>query len=102
MSHVADIGLSEAEDRQILDFASRENRICVTLDADFHALLATTGATVPSVIRIRREGLNAKAIAELLITIWPRIEKSIARGALVTITERSVRLRGLPLSRKKN
>lgn len=101
VSHVGDLGLSKAEDNQILEFARRENRICVTLDADFHALLATSGAASPSVIRIRREGLNAKAIAELLTKIWPRIEKAIASGVLISITERSLRLRGLPVSRKK-
>jgi predicted nuclease of predicted toxin-antitoxin system len=101
VSHVGDLGLSKADDSQILDFARRENRICVTLDADFHALLATSGAASPSVIRIRREGLNAKAMAELLTTIWPRIEDAIASGVLITITEHSLRLRGLPVSRKK-
>ena len=38
--HVGDIGLGRATDQRILDYAKRENRICVTLDADFHALLA--------------------------------------------------------------
>ena len=47
VSHVGDLGLSKADDSQILDFARRENRICVTLDADFHALLATSGAASP-------------------------------------------------------
>ena len=49
--HASDVGLSRATDRQILDYAMSDNRICVTLDADFHALLATAGASKPSVIR---------------------------------------------------
>jgi hypothetical protein len=40
-------------------------------------------------------------MAELLTTIWPRIENAIASGVLITITERSLRIRGLPVSRKK-
>ena len=99
--HVGDIGLTRAEDTQILEHARAEKRICVTLDADFHALLATGEAKAPSVVRIRREGLNAKAIYDLLLNIWPRIEKSVERGALVTVTERSVRVRVLPISGKK-
>ena len=99
--HVGDIDLSRASDRHILDYAKRENRTCVTLDADFHALLATTEATKPSVIRIRKEGLNANALAKLLMTVWPRIEQSIIEGAMVTITEKSIRVRQLPISGKR-
>ena len=64
---MSDIGLSRATDRQILDYAMSDNRICVTLDADFHALLATAGASKPSVIRIRKEGMPAHALAQLLV-----------------------------------
>ncbi|MBI4203859.1 MAG: DUF5615 family PIN-like protein [Betaproteobacteria bacterium] len=99
--HVGDIGLSRATDQRILDYAKRENRICVTLDADFHALLATTDAAKPSVIRIRKEGLNAKAIAELLLKVWPRVEQSAIEGAMITITEKSIRVRALPISAKR-
>jgi predicted nuclease of predicted toxin-antitoxin system len=52
--HVADVGMSRAEDTSILERARSEQRICVTLDADFHALLATSGEPLPSVLRIRR------------------------------------------------
>jgi predicted nuclease of predicted toxin-antitoxin system len=65
--HVGDIGLSRATDQQILDYVKSDNRVCVTLDADFHALLATADASRPSVIRIRKEGLQAGALAELLM-----------------------------------
>jgi predicted nuclease of predicted toxin-antitoxin system len=100
--HVSEIGLSRATDRQILDRAISENRVCVTLDADFHALLATADATGPSVIRIRRERLQARAMADLLRTVWPHIEKSTIDGAIITITEKSIRVRGLPVSGKAN
>ena len=72
--HVGDIGMSQARDRAILEFAGRDKRICITLDADFHAILAVTSALGPSVIRIRREGLRGDEHAALLTEIWPRIE----------------------------
>ena len=99
--HVGDIGLDRATDQQILDYARSDNRVCVTLDADFHARLATTDAIAPSVIRVRKEGLQARAIADLLMTVWPRIEQSIIDGAMITITEKSIRVRGLPVSGKQ-
>jgi predicted nuclease of predicted toxin-antitoxin system len=69
------------------------SRVCVTLDADFHSLLATSGERGPSVIRIRKEGLDATALAALLQTIGPRVEDALDSGALMTITERSIHVR---------
>ena len=55
--HVAGIGLSRASDAEITEHARNLGRLIVTLDADFHRLLSISGASFPSVIRIRREGL---------------------------------------------
>ena len=90
--------MSRSRDAEILDSAQRENRICVTLDADFHAILAVTNASGPTVIRIRREGLDGEAIASLLKTIWPQIELHVTTDAMITVTENSVRIRRLPIS----
>jgi predicted nuclease of predicted toxin-antitoxin system len=49
-------GLATARDAKIIDFARQRGWIVATLDADFHALLALSGATGPSVVRIRIEG----------------------------------------------
>jgi predicted nuclease of predicted toxin-antitoxin system len=39
--------MDRAEDADILEFARRDSRVCVTLDHDFHAHLATTGKDAP-------------------------------------------------------
>jgi predicted nuclease of predicted toxin-antitoxin system len=67
--HVGEIGLSEAEDTEIIQMAREEGRVVVTLDADFHTLLALDEATFPSVIRIRIERLRAPALTELLLKV---------------------------------
>ena len=95
--HVAECGLSEAPDSLILQYAEANDRIVCTLDADFHALLAVSGATGPSVVRIRREGLRGPALASLLKQVWSRIAEPLETGALVTVTERAIRLRRLPI-----
>jgi len=50
----------------ILDLGREVGRTVVTLDADFHALLALKGAISPSVIRLRIEGLRAEELATLV------------------------------------
>jgi predicted nuclease of predicted toxin-antitoxin system len=95
--HVAECGLSEATDTQILEYARTNSRTVCTLDADFHALLAVSGAAGPSVVRIRLEGLKGPELASLLQLIWSRIEAPLEAGAVVTVTERAIRLRRLPV-----
>ena len=95
--HVADIGYSRATDEEIAAVALEQGRVIVTLDSDFHRLLAISGASGPSVIRIRREGLRGPEAAALIAQILARIGEQIEAGAMVTVTERSVRLRRLPL-----
>lgn len=97
--HVSEIGMSRADDKEILRRARADSRVCVTLDADFHSLLATSGERGPSVIRIRKEGLDATALAALLQNAWSRVEDALVSGALVTISERSIRARRLPVVR---
>jgi predicted nuclease of predicted toxin-antitoxin system len=69
----------------------------VTFDADFHTFLAVENESGQSVIRIRREGLRGVEVADLLASIWPTIEARIEAGAMVTVTEKSIRTRRLPL-----
>jgi predicted nuclease of predicted toxin-antitoxin system len=84
--HVGDVGL-----------ALGEQRIVVTLDADFHALLALSAAPGPSVIRIRIEGLRAETIAALIQAVMAQCEQELAQGAVVTVQESRLRVRRLPL-----
>jgi predicted nuclease of predicted toxin-antitoxin system len=64
--HVGEVGYSTADDASILKKALEEGRVVVTLDADFHALLALSVAVFPSVIRLLIEGLKGKSAAKLI------------------------------------
>lgn len=97
--HVAEIGCSTAEDHEILQKAREADRVVVTLDADFHALLALSGAAAPSVIRIRIEGLKADAVSQLLQSVIATCTDDLKSGAMVSITENRIRVRRLPLLR---
>ena len=60
-------------------------------------LLAINQHSQPSVIRIRREGLNGAMLAQLLHDIWPKVEKVVEDGAMITVTEKVLRIRRLPV-----
>jgi predicted nuclease of predicted toxin-antitoxin system len=45
-----------AKDEEILALAIGTGSLAISLDADFHALVAVRGWRKPSVIRLRREG----------------------------------------------
>ena len=96
-AHVGERGLAAASDAAILDIARQEERIVVTLDADFHALLVLSGAVGPSVIRFRIEGLRAEHVASVLVDVLKLCEDDLKHGAMVSVTEHGVRVRRLPL-----
>ena len=95
--HVSEIGCSTADDATILQRGREEERIVITFDADFHALLALSRATTPSVIRIRIEGLYGKKAAELIQAVLRRCAEDLKQGAVVTVQPKRIRVRRLPL-----
>ncbi|QDU54681.1 DUF5615 family PIN-like protein [Aeoliella mucimassa] len=98
--HVADLGQSRATDETILKLAIDSERVVVTLDADFHALLAAGASTSPSVIRIRIEGLKGPEIANIILQVVALTEKDIQQGAAVSVTSNAIRVRSLPLGQR--
>ena len=97
VTHVSDIQMDRSTDEAILVYARDNDYICVTLDADFHTLLAINHYTQPSVIRIRQEGLNGAMLTQLLHDIWPKVEEVLKNGAMITVTEKTLRIRRLPV-----
>jgi predicted nuclease of predicted toxin-antitoxin system len=95
--HVGDLGLSAAADEEILSWARKEHFVVITLDADFHALLALSSANKPSVIRIRIEGLKASPLVKILQTVIKNCETELLSGVAVTVEPNRIRVRNLPL-----
>jgi predicted nuclease of predicted toxin-antitoxin system len=60
--HVAELGMSSADDAEILAWCRHNAAVAVTLDADFHASIALSGGTGPSAIRLRVEGFGDRVI----------------------------------------
>jgi len=95
--HVVEVGLDFAEDLEILEFALRESRTCITLDHDFHTHLALAQSMGPSVVFVRVEGLLGPQQAELIGRVWAFCAPAIEAGSAVTVDATSIRIRALPL-----
>ena len=95
--HVGDLGLAAATDMTILSIGRQREFIVVTLDSDFHALLAISGASSPSVIRIRLHRLKGEKVANIIAEVIKTIEVDLIAGAVATVTDRRLAVRRLPL-----
>jgi predicted nuclease of predicted toxin-antitoxin system len=82
--------MSNAPDSQILSWASELAAVVVTLDADFHMLLAVSGAIRPSVVRVRIEGLRAHPFAQLIQEMLRTFGEELGGGAVVTVKARKI------------
>jgi predicted nuclease of predicted toxin-antitoxin system len=96
--HVGDIGAATAEDEEILHIARKDQRTIVTMDADFHTIIALSGAISPSVVRIRRQRLPAPAVAKLIREVLDECKEDLDKGAAVTVDSR-IRVKRYPLIR---
>jgi predicted nuclease of predicted toxin-antitoxin system len=98
--HASEVGLSSADDREVVRWCLANGATVVTLDADFHTLIALSGERTPSAIRIRAEGLGAPAVARLLVDVIEAHGEALAAGALLTLRPGRLRLRRLPITRR--
>lgn len=94
---MGEIDMSRALDEEILAHGLTSGRVVVTLDADFHALLARSGAHAPSVIRLREERLDADRAARLILDVLSSCSEALELGAVVSADMQRIRLRRLPL-----
>ena len=96
-AHVGELDMASASDENIISYARDNGYTIVTLDADFHSLLALANARGPSVIRIRVQRLKGQEVASLVSTVLERIGHELQGGSLITVTSTTIRIRRLPL-----
>ena len=97
--HVRDIGLLTATDPEILRSAAKEERILLTADSDFGALLALGSLASPSVLLLRSaDHLRPSEQAELIAANLPQIAEDLEKGAIVSLTRNRLRIRELPIA----
>jgi predicted nuclease of predicted toxin-antitoxin system len=89
--------MGKAADDEIVAWSLGKNAIVVTLDADFHTILAVSGASGPSVIRLRMQGLGAPEVVELVQKVLAGFEADLKRGSLVTVKAHKITCHRLPI-----
>lgn len=95
--HVLEFGYSRASDASILNWAATNNRIVLTHDLDFGALMAASHAAVPSVIIFRLANMRPLNVIAYLDLVLSRHEAALHEGAIISLTERKIRVRPLPI-----
>jgi len=85
-----------APDLEVFSLAAREERVLVSADADFAALLALRDAAKPSLILLRGRPKRPSAQAEFLLSNLPAFEDALEAGAVVVLEESRIRVRRLP------
>lgn len=78
-SHVADLDLTTALDRQIWEVAIARSAVLVTKDRDF-ALLRETSSDGPTILWIRTGNIDNRTLIAGLLQTLPRIQSGIERG----------------------
>lgn len=96
VDHVGELGRGQSTDSEILAYARQIGALVVSLDSDFHTILAFQKHATPSVVRFRIEDMNSARFVKIFKRAWSLIEHAANKGAAITITETQIRIRNLP------
>ena len=97
-THVREYRMQASPDPLVFERAASEDRIMVSADTDFAALLAVRNQTKPSLILFRGASLRRPEVqAKVLLEQLPRLITDLARGCVVVIQENRIRVRALPI-----
>ncbi|MEW5941025.1 MAG: DUF5615 family PIN-like protein [Chloroflexota bacterium] len=95
--HLVEQGLNRMEDGDILKKARQENRIVLTHDLGFGGLLAASGGEFPSVIVFRLKDMRPTNVSKYLFSIINQQTDALNQGAIISVTEKKIRIRALPI-----
>jgi predicted nuclease of predicted toxin-antitoxin system len=97
--HVREYGMHAASDEEILARALKEDRVVVSADSDFSAILAAQEANRPSFILFRDPNLmGAEDFVRILLPALPVLGPELMSGCVAVFRNSRLRVRKLPFS----
>ena len=93
---VVEVDLSGASDERVLNFTVKEDRILLTLDADFANILRFPAENTPGIVRLRLRAPTEQAIRETLRKTLLLLKNVDLRGRLAVVEPNKIRIRPLP------
>jgi len=75
--HWSQVGVATAPDHEVMQWALADERIVLTHDLDYGAMLAATQATGPSVVQVRTQDVRPQSLAPLLIAILRHFDNEL-------------------------
>ena len=74
-----------------------ENRVILTHDLDFSRIVALSAARVPSVITFRLTDMRPPSVLMVLDQVLRTRAAEVEAGAMITVSDRNIRVRRLPV-----
>jgi len=96
--HLRDQQLQRTDDNAIVCKACLEERVILTHDLDFSRIVALSGSRVPSVITFRLTDMRPGSVMKVLDQVLRTLSVEIDKGAMITASDRSIRVRRLPVT----
>jgi predicted nuclease of predicted toxin-antitoxin system len=94
--HWRDVGADSAPDDNIIEWATKEQRVVFTADLDFAAAVATRGLTAPSIVQLRTGSTDPNDVGAFVASCIAAAESQLFGGAILTIDPGHARLRRGP------
>jgi predicted nuclease of predicted toxin-antitoxin system len=96
-THVREEGMLRAPDSEIAKKAFRENRIILTFDLDFAAILALSRFNGPSTIIFRLSNALPQNINFHLLRVITNEAVGLEKGVIISVEDGKYRVRSLPI-----
>lgn len=98
VKHITDEGLASISDKQVIDFAIKENRLIITFDSDFGELIFRLNYKPIGVIYFRWKEFRPKEPGEYLLNLIEKEEINL-EGYLTVIDRNKIRQRKIHRSK---
>ncbi len=95
---VQEVLSASCSDDSIVAAAAGQDRVVLTQDLDFSAIIALSHRNGPSLISLRLGSSRVEHVNGIPKRVLPLIEADLLQGAIVAVTEERIRRRPLPLT----